>query len=226
MTALNPAVERAIQLQLQRDPPFTQQDLAAVEGLAVLGATDISDLARLTGLRVVRLIAYGGRDLTPLAGLSVTVLEVKVSAVSDLAVVAELPKLRRLRARNNAITEIDVLAADERHFLELDLTGNPLSDHAYQEVVPVLHERLPQLQVSGEREWRLTRRLYASGFPFDYYRDDEGYWLCRPGLEHTAYPSADHLRIEPDDLEAVLDRNPSEIPGLFPTATGNTNPPT
>ncbi|MEU6549141.1 hypothetical protein ABZ915_02495 [Streptomyces sp. NPDC046915] len=216
MTTLDPAIERAIQLQLQRDPPFTRQDLAAVEGLAVLGATDISDLARLTGLRVVRLIAYGGRDLTPLAGLPVTVLEVKVSAVSDLAVVGELPKLRRLRARNNAITEIDVLASDERPFRELDLTGNPLSDHAYHEVLPVLRERQPQLRVSGEREWRLTRRLHASGLPFDYYHDDEGYWLCRPGLEHTAYPDADHLEIEPDELEAALDRDPSGIPGLFP----------
>lgn len=216
MTTINPAVERAIELQLQRDPPFTERDLAAVEGLAVLGATDISDLSRLTGLRVLRLMGFGGRDLKSLAGLSISVLVVEVSAVSDLAVVAELPKLRRLRARNNMIAEIDVLAVGERRFRELDLTGNPLSDHAYHEVVPRLRERLPQLRVSGEREWQLTRRLYAASLPFDYYRDDEGHWLCRPGLEHTAYPDADHLKIEPDELEVILDRDPSELPGLFP----------
>lgn len=216
MTTINPAVERAIQVQLQRDPPFTEQDLATVEGLAVLRATDISDLARLTRLRALLLIGYGGRDLKPLAGLSLTTLEIEVSAVSDLAAVAELPKLRRLRARLNSITEIDVLAHGEHRFRELDLTGNPLSDHAYREVAPLLREWLPQLQVSGEREWRLTRRLYAAGLPFDYYVDNEGYWLCRPGLEHTAYPNADHLKIEPDDLEEILDRDPAEIPGMFP----------
>ncbi|TMR92825.1 hypothetical protein [Nonomuraea basaltis] len=216
MTIINPAIERAVQLQLQRDPPFTEQDLAAVEGVPVLSATDISDLARLTGLRVLRLIGYSGRDLKPLAGLPIANLTVEVSAVSDLTVVAELPKLQRLTARNNAITEIDVLTAGERHFRELDLTGNPLSDHAYHQVVPVLRERVPQLRVSEEREWRLTRRLYAADLPFDYYRDDEGHWLCRPGLEHTAYPDADHLKIEPDELEELLDRAPSEIPGLFP----------
>lgn len=182
----------------------------------MLSATDVGDVAQLTGLRVLRLIGYGGRDLKPLAGLPITILEVKVSAVSDLMVVAELPRLRRLCARNNAITEIDVLTAGERHFLELDLTGNPLSDHAYHDVVPVLRERLPHLLVSDERAWRLTRRLYEAGLPFDYYRDDEGHWLCRPGLEHTAYPDADHLKIEPDELEDLLDRAPSEIPGLFP----------
>ncbi|WP_431934479.1 hypothetical protein [Nonomuraea jabiensis] len=128
-------------------------------------------------------------------------------------VVAELPKLRRLRASNNAIAELNVLAADERDFRELDLTGNPLSDHAYHEVVPGLRERLPHLRVSDEREWRLSRRLHTAGLPFDYY---EGYWLCRPGLEHTAYPDADHLKIEPGELEELLDRDPSEVPGLFP----------
>ncbi|MEW1848071.1 hypothetical protein AB0392_59790 [Nonomuraea angiospora] len=216
MPITDPAVERAIQLQLQRDPPFTEQDLAAVEALAVLSATDISDVPRLTGLRVLHLVGYGGRDLKPLAGMPITVLGVKVSAVSDLTVVAELPRLRRLRAHNNAIAELDVLATDGRDFRELDLTGNPLSDHAYHEVVPALRERLPHLRVSDEREWRLTRRLHAVGLPFDYYRDDEGYWLCRPGLEHTAYPDADHLKIEPDELEELLDRDPSEIPELFP----------
>lgn len=216
MVAMNPAVERAIQLQLQRDPPFTSQDLAAVETLAVLQATDLGDLAALTGLRALVLIGYGGRDLTRLAGLPLVALQVGVSAVSDLSVVAQLPSLLILKTRNNAIAEIDVLVADERRFMEVDLTGNPLSDRAYHEVVPRLRERLPQLRVSDEREWQLTRRLYAAGLPFDYYRDDEGHWLCRPGLEHTTYPDADHLKIEPDELEEILDRDPAEIPGMFP----------
>jgi hypothetical protein len=216
MATMNPAVERAIQLQLQRDPPFTGQDLATVETLAVLRATDLGDLTGLTSLRALVLIGYGGRDLGPLASLPIVALEVEVGAVSDLSVVAQLPRLRILKARNNAIAEIDVLVADERHFMEVDLTGNPLSDRAYHEVVPRLRERLPQLRVSDEREWRLTRRLRAAGLPFDYYRDDEGYWVCRPGLELTAYPNADHLKIEPDELEEVLDRDPAEIHGMFP----------
>jgi hypothetical protein len=217
VTAIDPIIEHAIQLQLQRDPPFTDNDLATVEVLGVLHATDISDLRRLTSLEVLRLEGYGGKDLRPLAGLPLGALAVEFSAVSDLAVVAELPELSRLTASNNAITEIEVLAADDRRFRKLDLTGNPLSDHAYHEVIPELRGRTSELQVSGEREWRLTRRLYTAGLLFDYYRDDESYWLCRPGLDYTDYPDADHLEIGPDELEAILDRDPAEIPDLFPT---------
>lgn len=216
MTTIDPKIERAVQLQLQRDPPFTEEDLATVEGLAVPRATDISDLQRFPALRVLRLIGYGGRDLQPLAGMPLSVLTVEVSAVSDLATVAELPKLRRLRVPNNSIIEIDVLAADTHQFRELDLTGNPLSEHAFHEVVPELRGRVSELRVSDEREWQITRRLHEAGLPFDYYRDDEGYRLCRPGLEHTDYPDADHLEIEPDELKAILERDPSAIPGLFP----------
>ncbi|GAB3870244.1 hypothetical protein ACFQ1S_02515 [Kibdelosporangium lantanae] len=213
---MNPAIERGVELQLQRDPPFTDEDLSTVEALAVQRPTDISDLRRFTSLRVLLLSGYGGDDLHPLADLPISALSIEVSAVSSVAFVAELPSLRRLKVPNNMITEIDALAAYDRGFREVDLTGNPLSDHAYHEVVPVLRERVAELRVSGEREWRLTRRLHASGLPFAYYRNDRGYWLCRPGLEHTDMPSADHMGIEPDQLEAVLDRDPTEIPGLFP----------
>jgi hypothetical protein len=216
MPIMNPAVERALQLQLQKDPPFSEEDLSAVPTLGVLRPTDISDLARLTSLQALVLIGYGGHDLAPLAGLPIMSLKVEVSAVRDLGVVAELSELRILKVRNNAIVEVDVLTDCGCDFVELDLTGNPLSDRAYREVVPGLHERLPGLRVSGEREWRLTRRLYAAGLPFDYYRDNEAYWLCRPGLEHTDFPNADHLKLDPEELEAILDRNPAEIPAMFP----------
>lgn len=216
MSRMNPAIERAIQLQLQQDPPFSEADLASVPTLGVLRATDIADLARMTNLQALVLIGFGGRDLTPLTGLPIVSLTVEVSAVRDLGVIAELPDLRVLKSRNNAISEIDILLEERRDFVELDLTGNPLSDRAYGEVVPVLRERCRGLRVSGEREWRLTRRLYAAGLPFDYYRDDEGYWLCRPGLEHTDFPNADHLEIGPGELEGILDRDPAEIPAMFP----------
>ncbi|GAB3870234.1 hypothetical protein GCM10029964_004380 [Kibdelosporangium lantanae] len=111
MTTIDPAIERGVQLQLQRDPPFTDEDLAGV----------------------------------PLEGLVV-----EVSAVSDLSVVADLPDLLMLSARNNAIVDIDVLAEAGREFMELDLTGNPLSDRAYYEVVPAVRDRVEDLRVSGE----------------------------------------------------------------------------
>lgn len=216
MPSMNPAVERALQLQLQQDPPFSEQDLTSVERLGVLSPTDIGDLARLTRLRTLVLVGYGGRDLMPLAGLPIVSLKIEVSTVQGLEVVAELPALRILGARNNAITEIDVLGETRRPLAELDLIGNPLSDRAYRQVVPQLLERIPQLQVSGEQEWSLTRRLYAAGLPFDYYRDGDGYWLCRPGLDHTGFPDADHLKIDPDELGVILDRDPAEIPAMFP----------
>jgi hypothetical protein len=217
MTTLAPAIEQAVQLQLGQEPPFTDEDLATLETLPVLRPTDISDLSRFPALRALVLIGYGGTDLQPLAGLSLVTLDIEVSAVSDLEIVTQLPNLRILKARCNAIAEIDVLVADERDFMKVDLTGNPLSDRAYHEVVPKLRERVPRLRISEEHEWRLTRRLYTAGLPFDYYRDDGGsYRLCRPGLENTPNPNADHLAIEPDELEAVLDRDPFEIPGMFP----------
>ncbi|RGC65802.1 Leucine Rich repeats (2 copies) [Micromonospora sp. MW-13] len=215
MPGLDAAVERALQLQLQQAPPFSEQALASVERLGVLRPVDITDLARLTNLRTLILVGYGGQDLSPLAGLPIVSLEIEVSAARGLEVIADLPTLRILRAKNNAISDIDVLNEGEHRFVEIDLTGNPLSDRGFREVVPQLHDRVPELRVSGEREWSLTRRLYAAGLPFDYYRDENGYWLCRPGLRYTDFPNADHLKIDPEEIEAILDRDPATIPAMF-----------
>lgn len=216
MPAMNPAVEQAIVRQLQKPAPFTDEDLARVVMLAVLRPTGLDGMERLSRLRALVITGYGGRDLDALAGLAISTMDIRVSAVDNLEIVTQLPRLRTLIVKNCAVEEIDVLAESEHRVDELDLTGNPLSEHAYTEVLPHLGERIDRsLLFSSEREWRLTRRLHASGLPFGYYRDTDGYHLCRPGLRYTDTPDGDHLTIEPDELERILDRDPSQIPGLF-----------
>ncbi|MEV6345897.1 hypothetical protein [Actinoplanes sp. NPDC051851] len=220
MPADDPAVIEAIEHQLQKGEPFSDGELASIDVLAVVFPASLAGIERISGLQTLVILGYGGRSLDVLAGLGLGVLDVRVSSVDSLDVVTQLPQLRTLSVNNCAVEEIDVLADGEHIVDELDLTGNPLSDRAYNDVLPRLRERISEsLVFSGEREWRLTRRLYAAGLPFDYYyhRRAGGYRLCRPGLAYTSAPDADHLRIEPDDLEAILDRNPSELLGMFPT---------
>ena len=217
MPHLDPAVERGIELTLQRPGPYTDADLTELESLPVRGPRDLSSLARFTGLRVLLLIGYVGRDLSVLAEHpALENVTVEFSAVADVDALATVRTLSRIYLRANAIEDVSALRTGLPRLREVDLTGNPLSEESYRKVVPELRERAREtVTVSGEREWLITRRLYAAGIPFDYFRKGSSYRLCRPGLDYTDMPQANHARIEPDELEAILDRDPARVHDLF-----------
>lgn len=222
MPFLEPQVEEAVQRRLQRDPPFSDDDIAQLDTLAVLFPRELGDLARFPMLRTLHVVGYGGRDLSALAGHPrLASLSMRFSALSDVSALPTLPKIRRLQLPLNAIEDLTALRSELPKLREVVLTGNPLSEESYREVVPELRQRVTEtVTVSEEREWQITRRLYAAGVPFDYFRQGDTYLLCRPGLEFTDTPDAGHAEIGPDELEAVLRRGPEEVHKLFTRQAG------
>ncbi|MFI0723804.1 hypothetical protein [Streptomyces sp. NPDC021224] len=219
MSFLEPQIERAVQRRLKRNPPFGDADIAQIEALAVLFPRDLGDLARFPMLRTLNVIGYGGRDLSVLAGHPrLASLSMRFSALADVSAVPTLPSIRRLKIPLNAIEDISPLRSGSTKLREVDLVGNPLLEESYREVVPELRQQATEtVNVSEEREWKITRKLYAIGLPFDYFRQGDTYLLCRPGLEFTNTPDAGHLEIAPADLEEVLQRGPEEVRRLFIT---------
>ncbi|MEH0573805.1 MULTISPECIES: hypothetical protein [Streptomyces] len=222
MPLLEPQVEEAVQRRLQRNPPYSDDDLAQLDTLAVLFPRDLGDLARFPMLKTLRVVGYPGRDLAALAGHpQLASLSVRFSALADVSAVQTLPMIRRLKLPLNAIEDISALRSGLPKLREVDLTGNPLSEESYRELVPELRQRVREtVTVSEEREWQITRKLYAAGVPFDYFRQGNTYLLCRPGLEFTDKPNASHAEIGPDELEAVLQRGPEEVHKLFAREAG------
>lgn len=217
MQFTEPQFERAVQRRLRRNPPFSDDDLAHIEALALLFPRDLSDVVHFPMLRTLNVIGYGGRDLAALADHSrLASLSLRFSALADVSAVPTMPMISRLKLPLNAIQDATALLSGLPELREVDLTGNPLSEESYHEVVPALRQRVREsVAVSEEREWQITRKLHAAGIPFDYFRQDDTYLLCRPGLEFTDTPDAGHARIEPADLEAMLQRDPKEIHELF-----------
>jgi hypothetical protein len=222
MPLLEPQVEEAVQRRLQRNPPFSDDDLAQLDTLAVLFPRDLGDLARFPMLKTLHVVGYGGRDLEALAGHPrLASLSMRFSALADISAVQTLPTIRSLQLPLNSIEDITALRSELPKLYEVVLTGNPLSEESYREVVPQLRQRGTEtVTVSEEREWQITRKLYAAGVPFDYFRQGDTYLLCRPGLAFTDTPDAGHAEIGPDELEAVLQRGPEEVHKLFARQAG------
>ncbi|MFE4656874.1 hypothetical protein ACFRFJ_09330 [Streptomyces hydrogenans] len=217
MQTLEPQVEKAVQRRLQKNPPFTDDDLAQLDVLAVVFPRDLSDLTRFPMLRTLHVVGYGGRDLAPLTDHPcLASLSMEFSALADVSALRTLPMIRRLLLPLNAIEDVSVLRSGLPRLREVDLTGNPLSEKSYRTVIPELRQRIEEtVAVSDEREWQITRKLYAAGLPFDYFRRGDTYLLCRPGLAFTDTPDAGHAVIGPDELEAVLQRGVDEVHKLF-----------
>ncbi|MFJ1798919.1 hypothetical protein [Streptomyces sp. NPDC088180] len=222
MSFIEPQFDQAVRRELQRNPPFSDDDIAQIDALAVLFPHSLGDLARFPMLRTLHVVGYAGHDLAALTGHPrLASLSMRFSALADVSAVLTLPRIRRLQLPLNAIEDITALRSGLPKLREVDLTGNPLSEESYLEVVPELRRQIREtVVVSEEREWQITRKLHASGVPFDYYRQGETYLLCRPGLAFTNSPNAGHAEIGPAELEAVLQRGADEVHKLFERQSG------
>lgn len=222
MPILEPQVEQAVQRRLRKSPPFSDDDIAPLDTLAVLFPRDLSDLTRFPMLTTLHVVGYGGRDLDALTGHpQLATLSMEFSALADISAVLTLPMIRRVQLPLNAIEDITVLRSGLPKLREVDLTGNPLSEESYLEVVPELRQQVREtVTVSEEREWQITRKLHAAGVPFDYFRQGDVNLLCRPGLAFTDTPDAGHAEVGPDELEAILQRGADEVHKLFARKPG------
>ena len=127
-------------------------DLSALAGLTNLtgldlssnAITDISALAGLTNLTGLDLSSNAIMDISELAGLTnLTGLDLSSNAITDISALAGLTNLTRLDLSSNAITDISLLALNEGwgDGVEIDVSGNPLSDDSFDIHIPALKAR-------------------------------------------------------------------------------------
>jgi len=210
-----PAVETALARKVGHPQPFSDDELADVESLFVKNTDDLGGLTRLPALRVLIVRGYGRTDLTQVTGLpDLSSLTAEFSAVVDVSVLPQLAT-NTLVLSCNAIEDLRPALQLRQADLDIDVRGNPLSELSYRQVVPALRERGAKVEVSEERVWLLTRRLYSLGIPFDYYLAPDGNRLCRPGLAFTPHPTWAHPKIDPDDLERLLNTDLESVHALF-----------
>lgn len=207
---------RAIRVAVRHTQTPTEDELRTIEKLHVLRARDLSGLESCTSMRHLVLSGCDPVSFQTLTGMrDLEVAIVEYCGLKRLDGVEELSdSFLYLKAPNNSIEDLSPLL-DCPGLNRLEVQGNPLSEQSYLEVLPRLRSRGVQVFASGEREWRLTRRLHEIGLPFSYYHSDEGHQLCRPGLSYTDWPATGHPIIDPDDLERLIDGEPTRIHELF-----------
>ena len=111
------------------------------------GVTDLSELARLPGLRRANLAGNAVGDLAPLAGLPALVrLDLRGNAVTDVWPLAGLAELEVLDLSGNRIADVSALGGLPR-LRVLELAGNAVAD-----ISPLVHLReLRYLGLAGNR---------------------------------------------------------------------------
>ncbi|MFI7087647.1 hypothetical protein ACIBUR_29135 [Streptomyces anulatus] len=216
----DPALQKALERQLKHPQPFSRDELGSVEDLHVRHARSLFGLHQCSNLQL--LIAVG------------------CDATIDLADVIKLERLSCLIVRDSGLNTLDALddswtttlscytprnrITDATPLTRIprlqnaDLTGNPLSEHSYRNVVPALRERGTRVLASGELEWKVTRHLHEQGIPVSCYKKENAsiFTLCRPGLELTNSPEYGHVNLQEKEVRSLLTRNPEDVLRFFP----------
>jgi Leucine-rich repeat (LRR) protein len=216
---MDPAITRAITLEVGHPEPFRDDELDNIANLGVLNARSISGLERCRSLQVLVLTGYGASDLPDLGGFSdLSSIEVSDSDLRDIGSVRTPPSLLMLSVARSFVSDISAtLECTELSWL--DVTGNPLSDVSYREILPELRDKGVDVRASDEGEWSLTRALHEAGLPFAYYVHGGRHRLSRPGLTRTNTPEGGHIGITPQELEHLLETSPEDIEPLFDDPT-------
>jgi Leucine-rich repeat (LRR) protein len=216
---MDPAIARAIWLEVEHPEPFRDEELDNILSLGVRNARGIAGLERCRSLRVLVLSGYGTGDLPDLGGFAeLSSLNVTDSDLRDIGSIHKMPSLLTLNVERSLVSDISG-TLDCAGLGRLDVTGNPLSDASYREVIPELRAKGVDVRASDEREWSLTRALHAAGLPFAYYLHGNRHRLSRPGLTRTDTPEGGHIGITPEELEHLLTTSPDDIEPLFDDPT-------
>ncbi|RST08516.1 hypothetical protein E2C00_19645 [Streptomyces sp. WAC05374] len=212
---MEPAIARAISLEVGHPEPFADDELDTIVTLGVLHARSISGLERCPSLRVLVLSGYGAGDLPDLGRFSdLSSVTVSDSDLRDLRLVHTATSLLSLNVERSLVSDISP-TVECAGLGWLDVTGNPLSDESYREVLPELRAKGVDVRASEEREWSLTRALHDAGLPFAYCLHGDHHRLSRPGLTRTGNPEGGHISISPEELEHLLATSPEDIEPLF-----------
>lgn len=209
----DPAFAEAVTRELKHQQPFSTAELEGLTELHVRNARSLSGIASCASLEILILVGCDPVDLGALAGLSgLRSLTISDSGLHSLVGVADL-SLRRLTVPRNFINDASELLACRR-LQSADLTGNPLSDASFHDVIPELAKKLRRVRHSGELAWRVTTHLHRNDVPVCCYQDDRGYRLSRPGLRLTPSPEFAHPVITEEAARALL-RDPQRAYAHF-----------
>lgn len=203
-------VDLALARAIGHTEPYTVEELESISQLIIHNSHDISVLAKCTQLVSLTLVGCEIGDLEPLKDLSKLItLEVKFSSLRNIESLRGMGQILILNLSCNRIEDITPLL-ELSQLSMLSLVGNPLSPRSYYEVLPRIPMGLPEpflpgeKEFSAEEEWQLTLELQRRGMPACYYRRDDQYYLCIPGLSYTSQPETGHARVSPEQLRAEL----------------------
>ncbi|MGW3395022.1 hypothetical protein [Streptomyces hydrogenans] len=195
-----------------------------IKELHVRFASSLSGLDDFAELEVLILSGCDFPSLSEIPTLRRLVsLTVSDSSLRDVDGIERFPELLVLDIQRNHVVDLDSLTESGVRNLAVD--GNPLSRHSYEQVLPQLEERGCRVSRSGDREWRVSARMHEVGAPFVCYERGGSYFLCSPGLSVTEQPARDHPKVDPDELEGILDMDPGELMSLFRSRGGVWPPP-
>ncbi|WP_435598431.1 hypothetical protein [Streptomyces anulatus] len=222
----DPALRKALERDLRHPQPFSSDELGSVKALHVWHARTLFGLDRCSNLQL--LIAVGcdaSIDLADVIGLErLSCLIVRDSGVNNLNALDHRSWTTRLSlyTPRNCITDAAPLTRIPR-LQDADLTGNPLSETSYRNVVPALREQGTRVLVSGELEWKVTHHLHEHGIPVSCYKKKgaSAFTLCRPGLELTDSPEYGHIDLQEREVRSLLNGNPENSLRFFPEEIGS-----
>ncbi|MFD9869132.1 hypothetical protein ACFXI8_26790 [Streptomyces niveus] len=206
---MDSSVRTSLARALDHDEPFTDEELTKVTGLHIRHSRRLSRLGECTGLEILTLVGCDPVDLEVSGLRSLRSLTIRDSGLESVAGISSLP-LVSFYAPRNFITDLSPLM-DAPRLMNLDVTGNPLSEHSYRATLPRLARQGCRITASAELEWKLTRHLHAKGIPVSCYRKDGTYRLCRPGLRLTNAPEYAHPAIQEGEVRILLDGDPGRV---------------
>ncbi|WP_158718736.1 hypothetical protein [Streptomyces griseus] len=207
-------MEEALSQATGHPAPFEEKELREIRDVAVKYASDTSVLRGLGALEIVILVGCDPVDINDLRrSPELGSVVIRDSGLISLVGAGELP-MDKLTLPRNFIEDIEPLLGIKQQ-CEIDLTGNPLSETSYREVLPELSRRGHRVKASGELPWLVTRRLHSAGVPVSCYRSSHGYRLCRPGLALTESPDYDHPVLTREQVEELMAVDPSHALTYF-----------
>ncbi|MEU3218212.1 hypothetical protein [Streptomyces sp. NPDC006971] len=217
-SSLDPAVSKAIARATGHEPPHRDEEYKRIQDLHIRHSRDLTGIDRCTSLEILVLVACDPVDTDQLSTLgALNLLRVRDSGLESVSGLSSLSILSCYTPRN-LIQDVTPLMSISR-LRNLDLTGNPLSEDSYHQLIPQLSARGCRVIMSDEFEWSLTRHLHNSGVTVSCYKSEQGYRLCRPGLKLTDSPEFAHPAIQKSDAESLFSGDPRRALEFFEDET-------
>ncbi len=212
-------VHRWLSYETRHEPPYSAEELGAIEMLIVHKEENWDVLKYCHGITSLTIETSQFPSLEPLETLSkLERLEVTQSTLRDLSNIGLFSALHVATLDFNLIEDASPLLELEG-ICSIGLSGNPLSEKSYYEVVPALREDGKGVYVDDEEIWRLCRdiherdpravygslrrrtHLVVPELQLEYYK--RGILGNSDKIESTPEPQVVREALEKDDFDAV-----------------------